>query len=513
MIFERSWLGVLKRLASAWTRVEGLRDSSTGLLIPYAVILALCCAAVALAPAIAFDPVKMHLPLAQYYVQQHALEAKPGLEYSFFPQSAEVVFAAAMAFGGQAAAQLIVPGFFILSLLALWAVVRECGATAGGAVWGVIFAAAMPFLHWSGSAVKNDLQLTLFQLAALYGILRWKNSGDFRWVAIAAMFAGASFGVKHPALFGGLPLGLLLLQAAWRQPKRVRALIVLLLIAASFCAMWYVRTAVVTGNPLYPLRPGEEANPDRVANPTIWDRVVRVATLPFTLPFGGLFYFESPSPTPIGIALVVFWPVWLVSGRPNRAERVCLFFGVLAFFWWGCLSPMVRYVEAPLAVLAALTGARAATLFEERRGLVRWATGFAAMWCTTQAICSFMQVEINGPQLRYLAGAIGREQYLSAAVIPYPAIAFVNRNTGPDDRILGIENCLDAYAPPAPRYLSECMVPWTAETIGRQLRRDRFTWIVAPVDRIAETVEALRGAGRTGEERYRDQAFVVFRLK
>jgi hypothetical protein len=33
------------------------------------------------------------------------------------------------------------------------------------------------------------------------------------------------------------------------------------------------------------------------------------------------------------------------------------------------------------------------------------------------------------------------------------------------------------------------------------------------VDRIAETVEALRGAGRTGEERYRDQAFVVFRLK
>jgi hypothetical protein len=503
----------LGRLRAAWLESGIGASPAAGLLVPFAAVLALCTAAVALAPAIAFDAVTMHLPLARYYAQEHALRVLPGLDYSFFPQSAEVVFAAAWMLGGQTAAQLVTPGFFVLALLLLWAVLRECGATPPGSAWGVLFAASMPFLHWSGSVVKNDLQLALFQLAALYGILRWRPRGDFRWILAAAAFAGCSFGVKHPALFAGLPLGILLLGAAWREPRRIRAIAAVLILAAAFGLFWHVRTLALAGSPVYPLRAGESATPDRV-DQDLAARIERVAKLPFTAPFAGAYHFESPSPTPLGLALVVFWPVWLVSGRIARAERICLFVVVVSFFWWGWLSPMVRYIAAPLAVLAGLAGTRAASLFDRWPGPVRWTTGFAALWCVAQALCSLMLVEINAPQLRRLAGTIGREEYLAVAATPYRSLEFLVRQTGPDDRILGVGNCMAAYAPPAPRFRSVCIdSAWTAAGIAGQLRAGRYTWLVAPAAMRAETVEALRMVGQPGEARYEDSSFVVYRLR
>ena len=83
-----------------------------------------------LAPTLSWDAMKMHLPLSQYYLQVHALEPKPGLDYSFFPQAAESIFALAWSLGGQPAAQLISPMFFALSLLAAWILARDCGADA-----------------------------------------------------------------------------------------------------------------------------------------------------------------------------------------------------------------------------------------------------------------------------------------------------------------------------------------------------------------------------------------------
>ena len=87
------------------------------------------------------------------------------------------------------------------------------------------------------------------------------------------------------------------------------------------------------------------------------------------------------------------------------------------------------------------------------------------------AVCAIMIVEINAPQLRYLAGTIGRDEYLSQALITYPSLAWLRDHTTPAERILGLENCSDVYAPPFPRYRSNCAFrPWTAAEVENQLR-------------------------------------------
>ena len=63
----------------------------------------------------------MHLPAARHYAMTGGLEPLPGQPYSFYPQGAETVMAAAYSLGGQPAVQLVHPLFFALALGAVFA--------------------------------------------------------------------------------------------------------------------------------------------------------------------------------------------------------------------------------------------------------------------------------------------------------------------------------------------------------------------------------------------------------
>ena len=121
-----------------------------------------------------------------------------------------------------------------------------------------------------------------------------------------------------------------------------------------------------------------------------------------------------------------------------------------------------------------------------------------------------MIVEINAPQLRYVVGTIGRDEYLGRALNTYPSLAWLRDHTSPSERILGLENCSDVYAPQYPRYRSICIFrPWTDAEIENQLRTARYDWmVVTPGD-----PQAVRAGGRVAQEMYRDPDFVIYRLK
>src|SRR6185312_3560617 len=183
LIFGRYLLRLInvpRAIFSRWRELSDLRQPAAGILIPFAAILALCTTVLMLAPTLSWDAMKMHLPLSQYYLQVHALEPKPGLDYSFFPQAAESLFALAWSLGGQPAAQMMAPLFFALSLLAAWILARDCGADASEALTGVVLVASLPVLHWAESVPKNDAALTFFMLASLAAALRWRVTSELK---------------------------------------------------------------------------------------------------------------------------------------------------------------------------------------------------------------------------------------------------------------------------------------------------------------------------------------------
>jgi hypothetical protein len=504
----------LLAISRRWTQLEDLRRPAAGILIPFAAILALCTTVLMLAPTLSWDAMKMHLPLAQYYLQVHALEPKPYLDYSFFPQGAESLDALAWAMGGQAAAQLTSPVFLVLSLLALWILARECGAQADEALAGVMLAASLPLLHWSASVSKNDAEATFFLLCSLIAALRWRAASDFKWAQAGVLFLACALATKDPALFGAIPLSVIFLVAAWREPRRLRAFASLALILAGFALIWNVRRYALTGNPVYPLAPGQSTVAGWPPDPTLAGTILRMLRLPWDLHAHGHDFSETVLIAPLGIAFVVLWPLWLFTRRPRRAEQLCLGFAIAALLAWGWLSPIARYAVAPLAVLALLTGIRLARFWREAPRITRASLAAASLWILIPAICASMIVEINVPQLRYVAGIIGRDEYLSQADVNYPALAWLRDHTAPAERILGLENCSDVYAPPFPRYQSYCSFqPWTAAGVEGQLRGASFDWLVAPAGDEQAALAAVGATERSAAEVFRDHRFVIYRLR
>ncbi|HSP69661.1 MAG TPA: phospholipid carrier-dependent glycosyltransferase, partial [Bryobacteraceae bacterium] len=514
LMFHRHLLrlaNALRAIFRRWGELKDLQDPLSGILMPFAAILAACTTALMLAPTVSWDAMKMHLPLAQYYLQVHGLEPKPHLDYAFFPQTAESIFALAWSLGGQPAAQLIAPLFFALTLVALWVLARDCGADSGGALAGVMLAASLPVLHWAESVPKNDSALTFFMLTSLLAAVRWRAGSEFKWVQAGVLFLACGLATKDPALFGAIPLGAVFLYAAWRQPRRLRALASLVGIFAAVALVWNARRFALTGNPIFPLAPGQSTVPGWPPDPSFGGTILRILRLPWDLHVHGHDFSDTVLIAPLGIVFAVLWPVWPYTRRLRwkREERLCLGFAIAAFLLWGWLSPVARYALAPLAVMAMLTGVRLVWLWRSSTRIIQASLAIACVWVLIPAVCAVMIVEINLPQLRYLAGAIGRDNYLTQASYSYAPLAWLRDHTTPAERVLGLENCSDLYAPPFPRYQSYCAYrPWTAPEIESRLRTATFHWLLAPPG----DQQAVRATGRSAVEMYRDPHYVIYRL-
>lgn len=508
-LFRRNVLRLilaLRAIFQRWSELTDLREPVAGILIPFVAILAVCTTVLMLAPTLSWDAMKMHFPLSQYYLQVHALQPKPGLDYSFFPQAAESLFALVWSLGGQPAAQLIAPMFFALSLMAAWVLARDCGADAAEALTGVALIASLPVLHWGESVPKNDATLCFFILTALLAAARWRATSDFKWVQAGVLFLACGFATKDLALFGAIPLACEFLPAAWRQPRRFRACASIAMIFAIVALGCYVRRFLLTGNPIFPLVPGIAMVPGWPADPSLGGTILRMLRLPWDLHFHGHDFSETVLIAPLGIAFLFLWPVWLFTRRPNRAESLCIWFAVAAFLVWGWLSPLVRYALPSLAIFALLTGVRIVRFWRTSPAITRASLAAACLWVIIPALCAIMIVEINGPQLRYVAGAVDRDGYLSRALITYPSLVWLHDHTTAADRTLGLENCSDVYAPPFPAYRSICVFrPWTAAGIENQLSQMHFEYLVMSASDPAPA--------RSPVEVFRDPNFVIYRLK
>lgn len=497
----------------AWT-ASGPGGPLSGIAICFLAIFAVTGLMMVLAPSLAYDVVKFHLPAVQHYAAGRTLTPAPLTEYSYFPQGGEILMLLGYLLAGQPAAQMLMALFFVLTAAALYSVARECGAARHSSLFGVALAVTIPFLHWTGSSAKNDLMLAFLQIAALYGYLRWRTTRNFRWIELGAFFLAMGFGVKHVALFGAFPIGLLYLHALWRQPRRWFPAARLAAIMLCVGCFWLARAYMLTGNPVHPERLSRTVETGNLRRPARFGRLERAVRVPWMVHFDGSRAFESVLPNPMGFALVLLLPAWLLyrrSGEPLR-DNACLFFVLLYLLYWMSIWPILRYAIAPIALLAVLTGVRAAALFDSSGRPVKAALGVAAGYSFTIALLAVMIVEVNGPQLSYFSGKIGKREYLWHAMLAYRPLDFLQGRAHPDAWVLSIGNCADAYAPEPSRFVSLCsrsnvFAPEFVE--GELMSREYEYLLLAKNDGTGPVVERL--AGRlTGAPLYEDAMYLIF---
>lgn len=213
------------------------------------------------------DDLEYHLPNAAAWMRIHDLwhlpPANPGYFTNAYPSDGELLTNWVMApFRGAELATWPTLLFGVLLLLACAMIASQIGRSASTGVLGGAAVLLAPF-SWQTQvhSALTDWTSASGLLASVALILRGRSDPRLRWPLLAGMALGIAVGSKDTAAVPAL--GILLL-TLWILPRkdRWRSTVVMLAPTMALAGVWFIRTGIQTGNPIYP-------EPVRVAGKTL----------------------------------------------------------------------------------------------------------------------------------------------------------------------------------------------------------------------------------------------------
>jgi Dolichyl-phosphate-mannose-protein mannosyltransferase len=493
---------------SRWIHDYAMTSPHVSVAVFAAIILALIATTTSLTPAWNGDSIEFHLPLMRVFLSTHDLTVPAAIPYGYYPQGFEVLAAAAFALAGQTAAQFVNPAFFCLAILALYRIARYCGISRSWAVAGVILGVSIPFVHWTGSVVKNDFPLVAYQFAALLCYFRWRETTTFRWILLSGFFIAMSFGIKHVAVFGAVPWALASAYSLWRDQRRFSRLALLGASVLVLGLFWQARAYWATGHPLFPFirvssRQRTAPAPSRHPKHSRWLRMISAA---YDVHFQGKTHFESPTQNPIGIVLLLMAPLCLIplAGKaPRWTERTLWLFVILFYPLWVYYAAILRYAIAPVLLLAVLGTARMA-LFP--RPLAITAMGAALLF----SIPIIVLIEMAPAEIPLFLKQIDTATFLRRTLPPYGAVEFLNQHASASDSIASVGDWAAAYAPnPAKFHLFYLTRRYYQPSAVYRVLQSEDRYLILPNSPNLADLESAASEDRRLTRLYQDPDFVV----
>ncbi len=410
-----------------------------------------------------WDGLSEHLAQAKTYLRHGRVEPLWWDHHSHFPATVVMLYCAGIALGGQGAAKLFHWGFGLLSLLAAWRLARRhLRLSSGGPAAWVL--ASTPLFAWLATVGYVDLAAVFYCLLAVDHALAWMDSADRRDLARSAAMAGCAMAVKGQGLFTFGILLFYLAVYAWRARRRLAPLLAFAAIASAVAAPWYVKSWVVTGNPVYPFAYGlfggkhwsaEQARHYAYHHASFgygklppeeqWQRwplwkkrfggprhPLKMLIAPVTLTLFPEYYlprqprFTAMIMFSIGPMYLGLAPLLALGGAKLRRRGVRRIAALFAMFWvWWLVSvQLVRYLLPWLALVAALAGQALADRLESAKAVVArayWTVAFA--WSALAFAALWLHA---GPVALTTLGLIRPEDHLRRTLDCYEAIEFLN---------------------------------------------------------------------------------------
>ena len=314
-------------------------------------------------PPVANDPLTYHLPAAVEWMQSGRIGLyetwfyNPANTYSPLAGSAFVAWWMAP-MQSEVLARFVQAPAVLLLLVAMIQFVRALGvSTTVAALIATGAVTSRPFISQAILA-KDDLFVAAFFACTCAALTRVKLTdalGPWRLgIALGMLLA-----TKYTALLG-LPLLILAIDAPARSGWRARDYVLAALCAFALAGPWYLRNAMLTGNPLYPVQlPGFDGM-------FATRRSEELASLSGLLKTFVTGYYSTTKPA--AVVLMLCWFGALVTSARlllrTPLVRLCVLGPVVAFALFVALSPYaeVRFVLPGLLLMFACAGVLAYAL-------------------------------------------------------------------------------------------------------------------------------------------------------
>jgi len=328
-----------------------------------------------------WDTLAYHLAVPKQWLAAGQIQTIPTIHQSFFPFTVDNLYIWGLQWGGQQGAKAFQLAYMLLGALAIFGLARQrYGDRAGW--WAALAFATMPVVVLEAGSAYIDTAHGLYAgLGIVFAAWWFAEQERKQMLWLAAIMLGFAAGSKYTGLQTLFAVGFVLVAAgaATRQASAgLKAGVLVGIVAMAIASPWYIKNAVVAGNPVYPFfferlgaKGWDERRADVYRNEQQSFGVGRTETRRDITQIGhailGLAYqpgrYTNPAPTQglgsplagVGVAVLSVLVLWAFSGRLTRFEGPIL--GVIGFslVMWFFLTQQSRYIVTlgiPLSVLA-----------------------------------------------------------------------------------------------------------------------------------------------------------------
>jgi len=308
-----------------------------------------------LSPPVKNDTLFYHLGLPRLWIADKAINFYPTNPMSATALNSELLTTPLVGLISAESAQFAVFGF-ALCLVFLAVELSRRALTRNQALMFPLMI-AVPFLVSGVADSKSDYLAAGFSLAGFMMFLDYRKSKNISALLLCGILTGLAAGSKLNALIFA---GAMAVIVAMSRPKPKHLLLFFLMLTL-FAIPWYVRSAIITGNPIFPhfnnlFRSGFWKNEFDVFNTAIMPETESKTILNFlTAPFR-LVYFPDIFRGRTGPLPFVFLPLLIFYRKIPQPVAAGLWLSAVYFVFWYLGLANTRYLLPiiPLLLLAAI---------------------------------------------------------------------------------------------------------------------------------------------------------------
>lgn len=399
-------------------------------------------------PEIFYDALYYHLGLPQQYLLRGKIEWDPAVVHSAFPAYLDVLFGVCLGIAGPGTAKFFNLLLFFLAWGATAAFLFQVLGDRRTALIGTVTMATVPGVVVMSTMCGIDVALIGFSAMSALAIAKVRNTVTTSAIGLVGIisFGAATAGFVAGSKYTGLWLMAILTPALvtnrdWR--RSLRTALIFATIAFLVAAPWYLRNAVLTGDPLYPTLKGWLGNADALWTIQRLQRDVETIGLTWTTPFKLVStMIHAPARLGAGAETGVLLPLGavalLIGAFPCRKLRPWAFALALYLPIWMSLTGVMRYLYPVFPLFALGTAWTANLLIEhwsQRRLVLSLLTllAIAPLW---QSMRLLNDVYVGTDVAAFFSGSLSRDEYLARRLAYYPAAQWLNAHTDTQARVL-----------------------------------------------------------------------------
>lgn len=407
------------------------------------------------APLIANDSLAYHMCFPKSYVKEGGLVNDLSHPRSFWPSMMGMLFSVGLLCQGTALATLFSWLTAVLTVLAIPVTLYYFSHNKDIARAGAVFIGFIPALWMQSLYPYTDSAMMLFTFLSFIALWLWKERGfAYQDSIMAGLCLAALLSIKLFNLISFLILAILFGMSSVFSPtrlaKKLKSMSILMLTCVLFSAFWFVRSWMMTGNPVFPfmgrLFGGMGFSQKMVGYAEIPKTLVNFILLPWNL----AFKVDRFGGEPVGCLFLAALPIAFSCLRLRGIFRLSMLFVMAYVTVWFFSIQMTRFLLPVFPFLSFVFAYLVADWLQKSVGMKKWILrGFFSI----VILQFFLSLYYPARMLEGALGLVSSDDYLRRHERTYGFMKKINPLLSPNDKILFVAEPRRFYSPVSAIYL------------------------------------------------------------